>query len=170
MTYVNDLPNGLKSEFNLFADDTSLFSAAQNVNTSASDVSNDLKLISDWTFQRKISFNIDSNKQAQEMISSRKKWSHPTQVCIAINNIPVSSTSVYKYIEMFLDGKLSYKHHLKFALNKVRKTVGLLSKFKQIPQRQSLNTICKSFIWPHLDYGDIDYDRMILQKSRIYSI
>ena len=63
LTHVSDLPNGLKSECNLFADDTSLFSAAQDVNTSASDESNDLKLISDWTFQQKLSFNIDSNKQ-----------------------------------------------------------------------------------------------------------
>ena len=51
LIYVNDLPNGLKSECKLFADDTSLFSVAYDVNTSASDINKDLKLISDWAFQ-----------------------------------------------------------------------------------------------------------------------
>ena len=57
----------------LFADDTSLFSVAQDVNTSASDY---LK----WTFQWKMSFNPDPSKQAQEIIFSRKKIkpSHPS--------------------------------------------------------------------------------------------
>ena len=43
----HDLPNGLKNECKLFADDTSLFSIAHDVNTCASDINNDLKLISD---------------------------------------------------------------------------------------------------------------------------
>ena len=38
LIYVNDLPNGLKSECKLFADDTSLFSVAHDLNTSASDI------------------------------------------------------------------------------------------------------------------------------------
>ena len=50
LIYVSDLPNGLKSECKFFADDTSLFSATYDVNTSASDINKDLKLISDWAF------------------------------------------------------------------------------------------------------------------------
>ena len=60
---------------------------------------------------------------------------------------------------MLLDDKLSYEYHLKFALNKIKTTIGLLRKFQQILPRQSLITIYKSFIRPHLDYGDIVYDR-----------
>ena len=74
------------------------------------------------------------------------------------NNIPVSLTSVHKHLGMLLDDKLSYEHHLKSVLNKVKKTIGLLRKFQQILLRQSLITIYKSFIWPHLDYGNIVYD------------
>ena len=69
------------------------------------------------------------------------------------NNIPVSSISVYKQ----LDDKLSYELHLKFALNKVKKTIGLLRKFQQILSRQSL--IRQSLIEPPSDYSDIVYDR-----------
>ena len=73
LIYVNDLPNGLKSERKLFADDTSLFSVVHDVSTSASDINSDLTLISNWAFQWKMSFNPDPSKQAQEIIFSRKK-------------------------------------------------------------------------------------------------
>ena len=53
---------------------------------------------------------------------------------------------------------ISYKHHLKFVLNKVKNTIRLLLKFQQRFPRQSSITIYKSFIWPDLDYGDILYD------------
>ena len=78
---------------------------------------------------------------------------------VYFNNIPVSSTSVHKHFGMLLDDKLSYKHHLKLVLNKVKKKIGLLHKFQQILLRQSLITIYILFIRLHLDYDDIVYDR-----------
>ena len=83
--------------------------------------------------------------------------SHPS---LYFNNILVNSTSVHKHFGTLLDDKLSYKHHLKFVLNKINKTIGLLRKFQQILQIHSLITIYKSLIRPLLDHGDIVYDRV----------
>ena len=47
-----------------------------------------------------------------------------------LSNNPLSSTSVHKHLGMLLDDKLSYEHHLKFVLNKVKKTIDLLCKFQ----------------------------------------
>ena len=44
-------------------------------------------------------------------------------------------------------------------LNKVNKTIGLLRKLHNILPRSALLIIYKSFIRPHLDYGDIIYDQ-----------
>ena len=73
LIYINNLPEGLNSEVKLFADDTSLFSIANCVNTSASTLNSNLLKIQDWTYQWKMSFNPDLTKQAQEMIFSSKK-------------------------------------------------------------------------------------------------
>ena len=59
---------------------------------------------------------------------------------------------------MILDSNLSYEHHIKYILSKVNKTIGLLRKFQLILPRHSLITIYKTFIRPHLDYGDVIYD------------
>ena len=60
---------------------------------------------------------------------------------------------------MFLDNKLNLGRHLKYITNKVNKYVGLLRKLQMILSRRSLVAIYKSFIRPHLDYGDIIFDQ-----------
>ena len=74
LIYVIDLPNGLKSECKLFADDTYFFPLFMTlVLLRVSHINNELKLRSNWTFQWKMSFNPDPSKQAQEIIFRRKK-------------------------------------------------------------------------------------------------
>ena len=86
LIYINDLPNELKSNVKLFADDTSLFTIVKDINESASILNNDLLLISKWAFNWKMLFNPDPTKPAQEVIFSKKKktQTHPT---ISLNNI-----------------------------------------------------------------------------------
>ena len=73
LIYINDLPNELKSNTKLFADDTSLFTIVKDENESANVLNNDLLLISKWTFNWKMLFNADPNKPAQEVLFSKKK-------------------------------------------------------------------------------------------------
>ena len=72
LIYINDLSENLASNPKLFADDTSLFSAVKNVDTSNIDLNNDLKKIGEWAFQLKMNFNLDPTKQAQELFFSLK--------------------------------------------------------------------------------------------------
>ena len=72
LIYIDDLSDDLSTTAKLFADNTSLFSIVQNVNTSVSHLNNDLSQISNWAFHWKISFNPDPGRQAQEVIFSRK--------------------------------------------------------------------------------------------------
>ena len=72
LIYINDLPDGLKSNVKLFADNTSLFSVVENKEESASDLTNELDVISKWTYNWKMSFNPDPKKSAQEVWFSRK--------------------------------------------------------------------------------------------------
>ena len=51
----------------LFADDTSLFSILHNMNTSTTNLNNDLNKIKNWAIQWKMNFNLDPSKQAQEV-------------------------------------------------------------------------------------------------------
>ena len=76
LIYNNDLPNELKSNAKLFADDTSLFTLVKDKNESTS-ILNDILLISKWAYNWKMFFNPDPTKPAHELIFSKKNKSTP---------------------------------------------------------------------------------------------
>ena len=73
LIYINDLPNELKSNAKLFADNTSLFTIVKDETESANILSNDLSEISKWAYDWKMLFNLNPSKPAQEVVFSRKK-------------------------------------------------------------------------------------------------
>ena len=97
--------------------------------------------------------NPDRSKQAQEIIFSRKlkKVTHPP---LLFNN-NVSQVNFQIHLGVILDVKLTFEEHLKNVFNKANKTIGLLRKLSNLLPRQALVTIYKTFIRPHLDYGDV---------------
>ena len=135
LIYINDLSNNLSSNCKLFADDTSLLSVVNNIHTSATTLSQDLKAITNWAFQWKMVFDNDLRKQAQEVIFSRKikKLLHPT---LLFNNIPLSNSLFQKQLGSTLDIKLNFSEHIK---NITKKLVKLwvfyvnVNKFCQVP-------------------------------------
>ena len=105
-----------------------------------------------------MTFNPDSSKQAQEIIFSRKlkEAIHPL---LLFNNNNVSQVNFQTHLGVILDVKLTFEEHLKNVFNKTNKTIGLLMKLSNLLPRQTLVTIHKVFIRPHLDYGDVLYDQ-----------
>ena len=69
---MHDLSGDLSSKTKLFADNTSLFNVAHDINTSVNELNNDLKKVGNSVFQWKLSFNPDPSKQPQEVIFSQK--------------------------------------------------------------------------------------------------
>ena len=89
LVYINDLPKNLSPFAKLFGDDTSIFSVIHNIiSLSSLQLNDNLIKISSWENQRKMSFNSEVTKQAQEVVFSRKsqKVTHPR---VYFNNSPV---------------------------------------------------------------------------------
>ena len=133
LIYINDLPDNLESN-------------------------DDLNKISEWAYKWKMLFNPDIAKHAQEVIFSRKniKKVHPI---VYFNEAPVVHTACQKHLGMHLDEKLNFNIHINEKIAKANKGIGLIRKLAHILPRKSLITIYKSFVRPHLDYGDIIYDQ-----------
>ncbi len=156
LVYINDLTAGLKCNVKLFADDTSLFTVVEDSNIAATDMNHDLELIRKWAYDWKMSFNPDPQKQAVELVFSKKKIEihHPV---IRFNNIPVMKVEEHKHLGIILDSKLSFSAHIKAAISKTRKGIGLLKCLSKYLPRHTLNELFKLYVRPHLDYGDVIY-------------
>ena len=105
-----------------------------------------------------MSFNPDLNKQAQEVIFSRKlsKSFHPK---IIFNNAPVFCANWQKHLRMYLDETLNSNLYIKEKMSKALKGAGIIKKLSKSLPWHSFVTKYKSFVRPHLDYGVIIYDQ-----------
>ena len=159
LIYITDLPDALKCNTHLFADDTSIFSIVNNTNGSCHNLNADLLKINNWAHQWKMCFNPDPNKQVTE-IKFFHKFNHDIYPPIYFNNAPVVSQLSIKHLGMILDSKLNFDYHISEKISKANKGIGLIKRLRVNISRKHLITIYKSFIQPHLDYGDIIYDKL----------
>ena len=126
MIYINDLSDDLTTNVKLFADDTSLFSIVCNMNTSTTNLNNDLNKTNNWAIQLKMNFNTDLSKQAQVIFSRKLQETNHNQVYFNHNSF--KQVPFQKHLKMYLDTKLNFQEHLNNVLRKVNKIIGLLRK------------------------------------------
>ena len=105
-----------------------------------------------------MSFNPDPKKQAQEVIFSRKrvKVCHPSAF---FSDTIVEQSKSQKHLGILLGEKLDFNARIKEKISKANRGIGIIKKLQNKLPRNALLTIYKSFIRPHLDYGDIVYDQ-----------
>ena len=158
LIYINDLVDNLASEAKLFADDTSLFSVVYDESVTAEKLNKDLETISKWAHQWKMQFNPDKNKQAVRVIFSHKspKPPHPP---LYFNQAEVPVVKEHKHLGMILDFKLDFSAHVKEAIVKARRGIGLIRYMAKYVSRDVRDQIYKLYVRPHLDYGDIIYHK-----------
>ena len=117
LIFINDLPDGITSLCKIFADDTSLFSKVYDIDISPKELNSDLEKVGKSAFQWKMQFNPDPNRQANEVILSRKtkNSSHPP---VAFNNNVVTKYSNHKHLGLVLHSKLDFKFHVDQKIKK----------------------------------------------------
>ena len=102
-------------------------------------------------------FNPDVSKQAQELVFSRKGIT-TNHAIVYFNNDPVIRKNFQKHLGLFLDSKLNFSGHINEKIKKISKGIDVIRKMNLSSPRSSLLIIYKSFVRPHLDYGDLIYD------------
>ena len=104
-----------------------------------------------------MSFNPDPSKQTVEVHFSRKI--NPVNIPpIHFNNLAVASCETRKQLGLLLDKRLVFDRHVEEMILMANKGIGLIIRLSRYLPRNSLLTIYKAFIRPHLDYGNVVYD------------
>ena len=153
LIYINDLVDGLSSDAKLSADDTSLFTIVYDESIAASQLNNDLKIISEWAYQWKMKFNPDKNKQAIQVIFSQKriKPNHPP---LYFNSCQVVTKKEQKHLGLIMDSALTFYSHIREKIISARKgisTIRYLSKYVSRDVILSRNVRTTTFIFAPID-------------------
>ena len=111
-----------------------------DVDASSATLNNDLVKNQEWAYNWKMSFSPDRNKQAQEVVLSRKirKGFHPN---LSFNEQPIERSVDHKHLGPTVDEKLSFTNSIN---DKIKKTLQGVRKLSTLLPWQSLFKIYKS--------------------------
>ena len=165
LIYINDLSVVCKHTMPiLFADDSNLFANNTDLSVIADVLDQELADISRWLKINKLSLNI---KKTQYMVFTRSKKKQD-DISLTIDGEPISKTSVSKFLGVYIDDKLNWKHHLGYISRKVAKGIGILIKARQYLTKASLVQLYYSFIYPYINYCNHIWGNTCI--SRLYRL
>ena len=149
--YINDLPQHVKSQVRIFADDTKLFTRSDTE---------------------------EARDQLQQDLDSLQKWSddwllrfHPQKCCVMhighqneektyFMNVkdsdqkhPLAKTEAEKDLGVTVDNKLSFKQHINQVTSKANRNLGIIRRtFDHLPNHTFV-LLYKAMVRPILEYG-----------------
>ena len=149
------IDDNVNSDVKMFADDTSLFSPVTNETVTAEVLNRDLEKVRLWAWQWKMQFNAE---KTEEVIFSIKRL-RPQHPSSNLRNDEIAIVPEHKHLGVILDSKLNFKSHIKEAVVKARRGIGIIRHISRYVSREVLDQVYKLYVRPHLDYGDIVYHK-----------
>ena len=122
LIYINDLPRPSSGITALYADDTAIILASKEISNAIVKLTQYIPLLEKWCARWRISVNAD--KSALVKFSR----SRTTTANIHFQGTQVPNVNSTKYLGVIIDKNLSYKEHITHAINKAKKSMGILSK------------------------------------------
>ena len=157
LIFTNDLHRTLlNSSCILFADDTTLYKASENLNYLRWCLEHDLGLLIDWFNSNKLTLNLD---KTQLLVISNKKI--PATFQLEIGNISIRPMRNVKFLGVWVDENLLWQTHVQDRAIKIRKNQNLLRKGKTILDNHSKKLIYYGHIHSHLTYGLVNWGSML---------
>ena len=173
--YVNDIVNSSQYiHFILYADDTTLLFHEDSCERLINRVNLELLNLSIWFKANKLSLNI--SKTNFMVFGTQKFDKNKFTDSIRIENCIIDQVDVIKFLGVYIDSKLSWKHHISQLSLTISRNIGVLYKLRQKLPDSAMLTLYNALILPHLMYcivvwgcaGKSQMDRLrILQKRSI---
>jgi hypothetical protein len=147
-----------------FADDLLIATMAESVREAENRTNIEIRKISNWAKENKITFN---EQKSKVMVISRRKRRENKDVSIYLNNKFLEQVNTIKYLGIIIDSKLNFREHLIYTSTKCSKLIHALSKSAKLSwglKHKALNTIYKGAILSFKLYGVPVWIRAMAKK------
>ena len=145
LLYANDFENCLEyTTPNMYADDTCVTIASENLNDLITDVKNELENISTWMRINKISLN--ASKSEFMVVGHRRKLNrvHNEVPNLVLNNEVIKRIEKIKYLGININESLNWEEQYKTVKNKLKGGNKLLEKVERHPSSKKARTSVQS--------------------------
>ena len=147
LIYVNDMHcSSKKFDFYLFADDTNLLYAENDLNKLEVVVNEELLKLCEWLNSNKLSLNV-SKSNFVIFYPYQRKLNHEVNLKILDNNSELVSLERKTYVKclgVLIDRNLSWKHHINYISTKICKGIGIVARLRHLVPRTTLSNIYRS--------------------------
>ena len=147
LLYINDLPEGIKSQVRLFADDTAVYLTVDCLDDSRA-LQQDLDKLQRWEAAWDMEFN-PSKCQVLHITRSRR----PTQSQYILHGQVLEATSSARYLGVDISSDLSWNKHINRMSNTANKTLGFLRRNIKTQHEGIKETAYKTLVRPQLEYS-----------------
>ena len=152
LLYMNDLPNCLSHcEPRMYADDTHLTYADNNVGSIESCLSEDLLNVHTWLNANKLTLNM--TKTEFMLIGSGQRLNTiAVSPSLLMNGTRVKQVASTKSLGITIDDKLSWNNHIEKLTKKIASGIGAMKRVRHLVPTATLHLIYQVLIQPHFDY------------------
>ena len=148
--FVNDIfKSSKRAKIILFADDTNIRYAADNLESLESIVNTDLCQIFKWFSANKLTVSLEKTNY---MIITPPRSPYYDSFSIIQNKIQLTRVSSVRYLGVYIDKRLKWTDHISHIIEKINKNVGILWKTSYFLSFQHRKMLYNSLIFPSLHY------------------
>ena len=153
LLYINDMPQAVKCELLLYADDTCLIFQHNDIKEIEIQLNKNFSLICDWFVDNKLSIHFGEDKTKSILFSSKRKIKKASPLNIQYKDIKIKKYTIITYLGCIRDETLSGESMVTHVINKVNSRLRFLyrqNKFLDIPLRRLLSN---AMIQPFFGYA-----------------
>ena len=162
LLYINDLPNEIAVNCQMFADDAKMYQPIRSLEDH-SRIQDDLDSLSVWSKQWLLAFNEDKCK----VLHIGKK-----NPCYSydMNGKVLDRVSGERDLGVFVTESLSFSTHIATTVAKANRMLGLIKHTFSFLDKDSLLLLYKTYVRPHLEYcvqawsPYLEKDKVLLEK------
>jgi len=150
LIFINDLVNSAPIfTFNLFADDSAVTYSfpRQSIHDIHLYINRELSGIHRWLCLNRIKLNVDKTKY---LVFSYMGYHELNSICI--DRSEIECVKYIKYLGLYLDNNLRFNEHISRVSTKVARSVGVLSKIRDLVPRSVLRMLYLTLVYPYFNY------------------
>ncbi len=134
--FVNDMESAVtESSLDLYADDTSMKTAARDINTIRNRLSRDLARLSDWLKNNRLILNLD--KTVCMLVGTRQRISAlpSTSLNLTVQTTTIAQATSAKLLGVIIDSVLSWENQVKAVTCQISQRLGLIRRLRPVLPR-----------------------------------
>tara|TARA_Y100000310_G_C20543976_1_gene744693 strand:+ start:63 stop:965 length:903 start_codon:yes stop_codon:yes gene_type:complete len=150
----------------LYADDSCLVFAGENINEIENKLNKDFNSLCDWFVDNKLSIHFGEDKTKSIIFGTNRKLKNMRELDIRHGDIKIKQHSEVVYLGCTLDNKLSGEAMASKALSKINGRLKFLYRKQGFLTPSLKRLLCNALIQPHFDFACLAWYTNLTKKMK----